>query len=242
MRYPRIHFPQVDSTNLEAKRLIESGEAKHGLLITADFQTQGRGQQGKSWHSVEAQNAMLSLVLEPKGLLIKKQFLLNMVTSLAIADVIEDYGLIVKVKWPNDIYVSDKKICGILIQNFLKGDSIQQTIIGIGLNVNQTTWPSDIPNPTSLAIELTQRYIIRDVIDEIATSVLRRSNMMRDEQALRDEYLQRLYRRAEVSRFAIGSDVIDGTIQGIDDIGRLLITHGGLTHAYQHGEIALLLD
>ena len=225
MRYPRIHFPQLDSTNLEAKRLIESGEAKHGLLITADYQTQGRGQQGKTWHSVEAQNAMLSLVLEPQDLPIKHQFLLNMITSLAVADVIEDYGLAVKVKWPNDIYVSDKKICGILIQNFLKGDSIQQSIIGIGLNVNQTTWPSDVPNPTSLAKELDQGYIIRDVIDQIATSVLKRSNMMTNEHALRDEYLLRLYRRGEVSRFALGSDVIDGTIQDIDDIGTVSYTH-----------------
>jgi len=146
------------------------------------------------------------------------------------------------VKWPNDIYVSDKKICGILIQNFLKGDSIQQTIIGIGLNVNQTTWPADIPNPTSLAKELNQHYVLRDVIDQIATSVLSRSKMMNSEQALRDEYHQRLYRKGDASRFALGEDVIHGMIQGIDDIGRLIINHEGVNHAYQHGEIALLLD
>lgn len=114
MIYPHKHFPQVDSTNQEARRLIEKGDIAHGLVISADYQTHGRGQLGRSWHSESAQNAMLSIVLAPETMLVKDQFFLNIAVSLGVADMIEDYGLEVYVKWPNDIYVSDKKICGIL--------------------------------------------------------------------------------------------------------------------------------
>ena len=242
MGYPSIHFPQVDSTNLEAKRLIDSGEAMHGLLISADFQTQGRGQLGRDWHSEEAQNAMLSIVLAPQALSVKSQFSLNIIASLAVAEVIEDYGLQVQVKWPNDIYVSDNKICGILIQNFLQGDIIQHAIIGIGLNVNQLTWPKEVPNPTSLALELSKSLDRLEIINSIAHSVMARYNAIaHDNNQLRKPYLDKLYRRGEISQFEVAGELIHGEIIGIDDTGQLMVAHDNVLKAYQHGDISLVL-
>jgi len=241
MRYPRIHFPQLDSTNLEAKRLIERGEAKHGLLITADYQTQGRGQQGKTWQSAEAQNAMLSLVLIPQDLPVKDQFMLNMIGSLGIADVVEDYGLDVKVKWPNDIYVSDKKICGILIQNFLQGSVLQYTIMGIGCNINQLEWSEDIPNPTSLAKELGQSLSTNDLIDQIANSVMKRVAQLSDRKSLVHDYHGLLYRRGLKSHFQVGEDIFVGVIQGVDSRGCLLVQREDDISNYNHGAISMIL-
>jgi len=240
--YHRFHFSQLDSTNVEAKRIIDKGEAKHGMLITADYQTQGRGQFGRAWHSDQAQNTMMSLIIQPDHLLIKDQYALNLMASLGVSDVIRDYGLNAKVKWPNDIYVSDKKICGILIQNYLQGSHIQHAVIGIGLNTNQLSWPEDVPNPTSLAIELDQQLSINDLVDQVAKSIMKRYSLIDGQaQALRDDYHSIFYRKGEITSFDLDGQMISGEIQGIDEHGRLLVKHGEELAAYQHGEISMVI-
>ena len=242
MIYPHKHFPQVDSTNQEARRLIEKGDIAHGLVISADYQTHGRGQLGRSWHSESAQNAMLSIVLAPETMLVKDQFFLNIAVSLGVADMIEDYGLEVYVKWPNDIYVSDKKICGILVQNFLQGDTIQYSIVGIGVNVNQLSWHEDVPNPTSLALELSKALDAYEMIQLISQSVMTRYNdIMPVSSSLKKAYQDKLYRRGEISQFEVGDNTILGEIIGIDETGRLMVAHDNSLQAYQHGEISMVI-
>lgn len=236
----RIHFQLLDSTNTEAKRIIDNGEAKHGTMISADFQTHGRGQFGRVWESSQAQNAMMSLILKPKALAVSEQFQLNIVTSLAVLDVIEEYGLSAQVKWPNDIYVSDNKICGILIQNFLKGATIQHTIIGVGLNVNQLSWPQAVPNPTSLSKELSMPLDVNEVTDLVARSIMSRFDRIDARDELKKAYHDKMYRRGEVSRFMIGDEVVLGEIIGIDDSGQMMVAHDKSLQAYQHGEISFV--
>lgn len=242
MSVDRIHYTQIDSTNAEAKRLIDSGTANHGTLISADYQTQGRGQYGRAWDSDQAQNALLSIIFKPTDLLIKEQFLLNMSVSLALVDVLQDFGIGAKVKWPNDIYVSDNKICGILIQNFLQGDTIQYSIIGIGLNVNQLSWPKEVPNPTSIAKELSRTVDLNEVVDVITKAVVAQYNTItHDPQKVRKTYQDYLYRRGDISQFQIGEDRVPGEIIGIDETGRLMIAHDNILKAYQHGEISMII-
>jgi BirA family biotin operon repressor/biotin-[acetyl-CoA-carboxylase] ligase len=115
-------------------------------------QTAGRGQRGNGWSSRRGENLIFSIVLKNPEVPAREQFVINEITSLSVADFLAMHGISARIKWPNDIYVGKRKICGILIENSLKGMEIDWSIIGIGLNVNQTSFPEDLPNPTSMRL------------------------------------------------------------------------------------------
>ena len=147
---PLIHLEETDSTNKYLNELCNKQCVEELTTITADFQTSGRGQRGNSWESEAGQNLMFSFVLYPTFLKARRQFLLSQIISLAIKEELERYVSNISIKWPNDIYWKDKKICGMLIENDLTGVHISRSITGIGINVNQETFCSDAPNPVSL--------------------------------------------------------------------------------------------
>ena len=123
------------------------------MVLVADYQTAGRGQGTNSWESERGQNLTCSLGFSPEGVKASRQYILSMAIAVALTETLAGLPHPVSIKWPNDIYVGDKKICGILIENMLKGEHIRHCIIGIGLNVNQKRFVSDAPNPTSMALE-----------------------------------------------------------------------------------------
>lgn len=141
------HYTELASTNAELRRLHPAGN----LAIYADHQTGGRGQRGNVWLSAPGENLLFSLLWHPVDLPARLQFSLSEAVALAVVRLLEGYGVCAKVKWPNDIYVGDSKICGILIENAV-GVLLESSIIGIGLNLNQTDFPPSLPNPTSLAL------------------------------------------------------------------------------------------
>jgi len=143
-----VRFDTLDSTNSEALR----GDYPEGTVILADHQTQGRGQRGNVWCSEKSQNLTFSVVHYP-DLPLSDSFRISMAAALSVTDLLSSFGIESRIKWPNDIYVGNKKIAGILIENSLSGSSlIRKSVIGIGLNVMQTEFPSNIPNPTSMAL------------------------------------------------------------------------------------------
>lgn len=155
--------------------LAQMAYAPHGTVVATHTQTAGRGQRGNSWEAEPGKNLTFSQVLRPASLPAQRQFELSMVVSLAIARIIDSrlpHGMRCTIKWPNDIYVGLEKICGILIENKLAGPAIERAIAGIGINVNQTEFLSDAPNPTSVAL-LNGRHTIdlpamlRDVTEAI---------------------------------------------------------------------------
>lgn len=143
---------EIDSTNSEAHRYRH--EASDFTVWAAEFQTAGRGQRGNSWESAVGENLTFSILLKPHKFLSTRQFELSEVVALGVVNYLASKGIDAKIKWPNDIYVGDKKICGILIENVLSGDTLSVCIAGIGLNLNQRVFRSDAPNPTSVALEL----------------------------------------------------------------------------------------
>ena len=154
-----IWLESIDSTNEECRRRIS--DIDNLSVVAALSQTSGRGQRGNVWLSEAGQNLTFSIVLKfpAKGLkaemepmLAYDQFVLSEITSLAIVDLLADFGIEAKIKWPNDIYIGDRKICGMLIENSLRGEWIQHSIIGIGLNVNQRNFDVTLPNPTSIVL------------------------------------------------------------------------------------------
>ena len=159
------HFRVLDSTNTYALKLLSQIRPKAGTLISADYQTTGRGQMGRDWHSAPGLNLCLSCILYPETNA-QNQFAISMAVALAVRDTVADFinQERVKIKWPNDIYVGDKKIAGILIQTSIHGNVIIYCVAGIGLNVNETDFPAELPNPTSLKLETTET-LDRDLPD-----------------------------------------------------------------------------
>jgi len=145
-----IKLNEVNSTNEYAKVLLSKNKPSEGTVIFAHYQTNGKGQFGKTWKSEKGKNLTFSIILYPNFLEAKRAYSLNQAVSLGLKDCIESQKIPVSIKWPNDIYYHDKKLGGLLIENGLVGENINYSIIGIGLNVNQTTFSQEIPNPTSL--------------------------------------------------------------------------------------------
>ncbi len=143
-----IALDEVSSTNTWLAQHV--ADLSHLTMVTAAQQTAGRGQRGNSWESEPGANITFSLLIRPEGVPARNQFSISEATALAITDLLALYGVKATVKWPNDIYVGDRKICGILIEHAIMGTSIMHSIIGAGLNVNQTRFVSDAPNPVSL--------------------------------------------------------------------------------------------
>ena len=150
-------YRTIDSTNTQAAREIDS--AAEGTVWIADFQTAGRGQRGNKWESAESENLTFSILFRPTFLSPAQQFKISQIASLGVLRYLHSKGIDAKIKWPNDIYVGDRKICGTLIENSLRGDKLAVSIAGIGLNLNQRIFASDAPNPTSLILEFSSRQL-----------------------------------------------------------------------------------
>lgn len=131
-----IHLESVDSTNNYAANLVQQGNCIHGTVIMADDQFLGKGQRGSNWLSRQGDNLTFSAIIYPDKLAVEQQFYITCFASMSIVDLLSEFGIQATIKWPNDIYVNHQKIAGILIENYVQGEAIKTSIVGIGLNVN----------------------------------------------------------------------------------------------------------
>jgi len=217
-------MPICTSTNSYASQLINSGQAENGLLILTDFQGSGRGQRGNTWESEPAKNLLFSIILEVPFLDPSECFDLNIITSLSIVDVLKEYvGDGLKIKWPNDMYSENKKMGGMLIENYIKKGSIQFSIIGIGLNINQVNFKN--LNATSLFSICNQEIDRMDVLDHIISRLESRYIQLKKYgvKELKSEYLSWLYWKEEIHVFRSNGEVFNGRISGINKSGKLQI-------------------
>lgn len=170
----RYNLKIIDSTSAELRRRMSAEELPHGYCISADFQTAGHGQATNHWESEDGKNLLFSLLLRPYVIPASEQFVVTEIVTLAIINALQDYiRQRITIKWPNDIYVGDKKLCGILIENALCGPVIDTCIVGIGININQELFTSDAPNPISLK-QLNGRDNDREeIFEEIYQNILR---------------------------------------------------------------------
>lgn len=212
------------STNDIAAQLSASGTANNGAVVISDEQTKGRGQRGNVWESEPGKNLMFSIVLRPDELPPQDQFRLNWVISLGIQDYLIARELTnVFIKWPNDIYINDKKVCGILIENTIKSKFIATSIIGVGLNVNQTIFESN--TATSLQQELGFEYDLKVELDYLLHFIETRYETLLAGQVskLKQDYLSKLLWVNEEHLFEKSTGVFRGEIVNVDDFGRLIV-------------------
>ena len=237
-------YPRLDSTNRFAVEYLSKNNPSEGTVISTYNQVSGRGQIGSKWESEAFKNITLSIIVYPTFLAAQHQFWLNQVVSLGVFDCITKYiNKSVKVKWPNDIYVQDNKIAGILIQNTLSGRTIQSSIMGVGININQKTFISDAPNPTSFLLETGKEYPLDAVRADLCGCVERRYLQLRTQQhtIIRQDYLNNLYRFMEPSLFQrADGTVFNGKIIGITQNGKLRIEHNTGEEAFGLKEVGFV--
>lgn len=242
-------FDTIDSTNYEAFRQIEN--AKDFTTYAAKFQTSGRGQKGTRWESAAGKNLTFSILIRPIHLKAKDQFLVSQIVALGIVRYLGVLGLKAKIKWPNDIYVGDRKICGILIEHYLSGANLSVSIIGIGLNLNQREFASDAPNPTSLLLETGEEHLPENELNEILFSIKKYYDQLnvKTYKAFKDvteqSYVESLYRLGEFALYqeADTDDIFEARIIGTDNSACLVLEKRDKTKkSYAFKEIRYLLD
>ncbi len=238
-----IFLPTCGSTNSELLERAAHLNVTEGTVVITAHQSAGRGQRGNTWEAQPAQNLTFSVLLKPAFLTAAGQFELNIAVALACHRLLSAYfpGK-VALKWPNDLYYGDQKMGGILIENTVKGTLLAQSVVGIGLNVNQTEFTH--PRAVSMRNAARQEYDLGEIFNELLTHLEATYLQLRAGQTegLRQEYLGALYALGQPKLFRVGEAVQEGTIRGVDPSGRLVVEMEGQPHYFGFKEIAFVWE
>ncbi len=237
-----LELDEIDSTN-NFLRHLDTPDDYQMTLVTAEYQTAGRGADTNRWESAKGENLLLSLRVKPANLPVSRMFALSETTALAISDVLGAFlpltspkgGRGVCIKWPNDIYYGDSKVAGILIENDLQGSRVQRSTIGIGINVNQRRFLSDAPNPRSLADivghDVERRFVLEQFMERF-THLFGQIEDGRPEalDALHENYKNHLYRFGEEHTYSDKDGTFRATLTDVEPSGHLILrdTNGSL--------------
>ena len=236
--YGIYYFKELESTNDTAQK----PNYKHKDIIVSDAQTKGRGQGGNTWTSEPGKNLIFSMVIEPDGLPASRQFLLSEIISLAITDTLESYNIKASIKWPNDIYIRDKKVAGILIENEVQAGETTRSIIGVGLNVNQTEFDNELAHATSMSITAKREFNRNKVLTRLCNYFSLRSEQLAagNTKQIEEEYFSRLYLANTPHTFKLPDGTrFRGTIRSVNENGELNIeTHNGSIRTFLFKEVA----
>lgn len=238
------HCEKVSSTNTVAAAMLRESPPAEGTVITASYQESGRGQPGNSWESEPGKNLLMSVILYPVMVRPADQFIISRMVSLAVYDLVSGHTSRAGIKWPNDIYVGNDKIAGILIENSITGDTLGSTIAGIGLNVNQVTFSSGAPNPVSLCQVTGKEHDLPAVTRELTAALERRYTMIiRGESAqMEKEYHNALYRAGEWHLYSDRKREFEAMIERVMPDGMLALRRrDGTRRLYAFREIDYIL-
>ena len=254
MDWEIIHIDETDSTNRWLKAKASEAEplgckpqtlrlhglnpkASNGIVVWADYQTAGRGCGTNTWESERGKNLLFSIKIHPKEIAASKQFHISMAVSLAITEALGQYIGDLSIKWPNDIYWRNGKICGILIENTLQGNVIKDSIIGVGLNVNQRHFQSEAPNPVSIwqiCEQETNRELLLQNILKCMDNYLYHD--------IKSQYCAMLYRRRGFHPYIDKNGAFMGEIVDVWDDGHLLLRDdNGHEHSYAFKEVQFII-
>ncbi len=219
-----IKLHSVDSTNSYVSDILKNTKIKVDSVFYTNIQTKGRGLSLNVWESEDYKNLIFSIYTNPK-INIDQYFVLSMLVSLGICDYIQFKGVFAQIKWPNDIYFENKKLAGILIENNLMNDCIVDSIIGVGLNLNQTNFSDKLPNPLSLTNITNVEFDLEKEIPLICKSILDRIKNYKSSnyKQIKTEYLNRLFRFNRFYTYRIKDSIITAKIIDIKPDGYLIV-------------------
>lgn len=234
-----IKLNSIDSTNNYAMKLIDADKAGHGLVVTAETQTGGRGQRGRTWLDTPGQSLLMSLIVCP-GFPLQQQFIFNAAVTVAIANVLQKLDPMgkVQIKWPNDIIITDKKAGGILIENVIRGNNWSYSVIGLGINVFQQSFPDSLPYATSLQIGLGTTSPLPTLAAAIRDGVLDALQDPPNETKHMNDYNAKLYKKGETQLFSNNDGRWTATLFGAaaDGTLRVRLSDGTIVN-YTHGQV-----
>lgn len=236
----RIHLKEIDSTN----RYLHDLQTDEDTLVTADFQTAGRGQGTNKWESEAGKNITFSLLIHPKHIPARRQFLLSEVEAVAIKEVLDRYVDGISLKWPNDIYWNDRKLGGTLIEASLSRGGVTRCIFGTGININQTAFRSDAPNPVSLLQILGHEADREKILDEIIEAIYHYYDLLEGNQfaEISTRYHAALYRRTGFHPYRDADGDFEASIVEVEDDGHLiLVDRQGRFRSYAFKEVSFIL-
>ena len=231
---------KVNSTNLYLGGLTRNF-SKDGLVVAAKFQSEGRGQRGNSWESNAGENLTFSILIFPKFLEVQKQFLISKVASMGVFDVISSLVPNVSIKWPNDIYIQNCKVGGILIENSFSSDFMDSCIIGIGVNVNQLNFTDELPNPTSLRRVTGENYNVNELLKLFIDSLNKRYQQLIDGEweTLSKDYFQSLYHKNDYYNYKAKGKKFTARVVDVRESGELVLeTTEGKTLEFGFKEVS----
>jgi birA, biotin-[acetyl-CoA-carboxylase] ligase region len=238
-----IRIKILPSTNSYLMEWMEKELLPEGTVVCTDNQTAGKGQRNNVWESQPGKNLTFSVLLYPQFLPLNRFFLLSEIISLGIKDTLDIYTDDISIKWPNDIYYQNKKICGILIENEVTGQCYSQSIVGIGLNVNQDVFFSDAPNPVSLKQITGKEFDLDALLQEILANCFLWYERLREGQAreIEEAYFNALYRNKGFHSYKDQSGVFEARIEKVGSDGFLCLhTDKGDSRKYAFKEVEFL--
>lgn len=239
-----IHLSATSSTMAEIRNEQYAPHQGETVLLTTDYQTAGRGQRGTSWEARPGENLLFSFRFRPENLLARQQFYLSEALALAVRAALSKYAEGFSVKWPNDVYFEEKKVCGMLLEHKLQGTMLAETITGVGININQKTFESDAPNPVSLFQITGKATDCDEVLSSLVQEFTERYLKVKDGRVedVHAEYLHHLFRRKGFHRYRDAQGEFLAEIAAISPIGQLTLRReDGSEQTYSFKEVTTLL-
>ncbi len=239
----KLKFAVLESTNSYLKEILKTGNPQEGFIVVTDYQTSGRGQFGNSWEAEKGKNLLFSVLLKPRFLNPSRQFLLNMSVCLAVVDSMNEVCPGFLIKWPNDILYNQKKVAGILIEGSMSSDILDHTVVGIGINVNQTDFEQNrksISIKNILGHSVETEYLMQKVLQKLEMRYLKlkagnTSGLFRD-------YYSVMFGREKELPVKIGGTLTTIKPLAVEPGGELLALHQGKTVRFRFKELQFILD
>ncbi len=238
-----IKLEETASTNRYLNELAQQATVQEGTVVIARYQSKGQGLGGTTWFSEPGSNLLMSVLFRPEFLPVNKIYLISKAIALAIKDFLSEQGLDAKIKWPNDIYVDNSKICGVLIENSMRGSQVLQSLCGIGLNINQQIFPPEIHNPVSMKMITGKTYSVDDCIVKLCQQMEKRYLQIRTQNfnRINNDFLKSLFRFYEMKSFETATEKFNAQIIDVEDDGRLVLKkENGTIHRFIFKEIRFL--
>lgn len=237
-------FDAVNSTNDLLLKWAENTSTPNGCVIWASSQYKGKGQHGRKWESKAGDNLTFSMLIRHSGMSIMEQFIFNKAISVALLKSLKTFSPDFKIKWPNDIYLNGKKISGVLIENSIKGKYLDHSVVGIGINVNQRRFPSNLENPSSIVLETGEEIELENLLYQVIDHIEHYVNFINRNESdeILNIYLENLYRKDIISVFKKGDNTFNGIIRGVDEYGRIKIElEDEEVILFNNGEIKMMI-
>ncbi|KAA6346830.1 Bifunctional ligase/repressor BirA [termite gut metagenome] len=232
MHYPDSSFPvplirlvETDSTSRSLTSLCKQSRIEEFTVVLSDFQTAGRGQQDNTWEAEKGKNLLFSFVLYPSFLEARNQFLLSQIIALSVKEELDEWASGFSVKWPNDIYWENRKVCGILIENDLLGSRIERSIAGIGLNINQKEFHSPAPNPVSLTQITGNAHDLLSILGRLMERCIRYYELLRqgEKDTITERYRQSLFWKEGLHPYADKNGTFTARVIRVNPGGALIL-------------------